>query len=121
MTCHSSVATDKPAIQKLAEFAKAGELVPWVQVYGVPGFVFWNHAPHLQAKVECQACHGDVAKLDAIYRATNVTTMGGCVECHKQRSGPTGCMACHEVQSARLPMEPFPASLRRRFGLTSGM
>ncbi len=113
MTCHTSVATDKPAIQKLTAIAASGKQVPWVQVYGVPGFVFWSHDPHLQAKVDCKDCHGDVAKMDAIYRATNVTTMGGCVACHKQRSGPTGCMSCHEVQSSRLLMEPLPASLLR--------
>ncbi len=116
MACHTSVATDKPAIQKLTEIAKSGKQVPWVQVYGVPGFVFWSHDPHTQAKVDCGSCHGDVAKMDAIYRATNVTTMGGCVECHKQRAGPTGCMSCHEVQSSRLWMEPLPAFLRQRLG-----
>ncbi len=117
MTCHVSVATDKPAIQKLLEFANAGRQVPWVQVYGVPGFVFWSHDPHLQTKVQCSDCHGDVAKMDAIYRATNVTTMGGCVECHKQRSGPTGCMSCHEMQSSHLLLKPLPASLRHLVGM----
>jgi hypothetical protein len=116
MTCHTSVAIEKPAIQKLMSFATAGKRVPWVQVYGVPGFVFWSHAPHVQARVQCKDCHGDVEKMDVIYRATNVTTMGGCVECHKQRSGPTGCMSCHEVQSSRLLLEPLPASLARLVG-----
>jgi cytochrome c5 len=31
MSCHTSVAKDKPAIVKLADFAKSGQAVPWVR------------------------------------------------------------------------------------------
>jgi cytochrome c5 len=32
MECHVTIAKDKPAIQKLAEYAKSKQAVPWVRV-----------------------------------------------------------------------------------------
>jgi len=38
MTCHQSVATDSPAIKKLAEYDSTHQAIPWVRVYKVlPG------------------------------------------------------------------------------------
>ncbi len=121
MRCHATMGTDKPGVQKLTEFVKSGTPIPWVQVYSVPGFVYWSHDVHLTAKVECASCHGDVVKMDTIAKVTNVTTMGGCVGCHKQREGPTGCMTCHEVNSAHLLMSPLPKKLRRIIHYADGI
>ena len=49
MQCHSSVAADRPAIQKLAEYDKSKTPVPWVRVYKVLVGVEWSHRKHLQA------------------------------------------------------------------------
>ncbi len=115
MMCHASIAKDKPAIQKLTALHEAGKPVPWVQIYSVPEYVFWSHQKHLTAGVACAACHGDVPSMDVMSKVTNVTTMGGCVDCHQQKSAPTGCLVCHETQS--MLMAPLPASLRRREGM----
>lgn len=95
MACHMAIAKDKPSIQKLTEFAKAKKDVPWVQVYRVPDFVYWNHRTHLEAKLKCDQCHGAVADLDVMTKVTSVTTMGGCVACHRKADAPTGCESCH--------------------------
>src|ERR1700688_763084 len=63
MRCDADIATDKPAIQKLAEFDKAGTPVPWVRVYTVRPGLRWSHRVHLDAGKKCIACHGDVATL----------------------------------------------------------
>jgi hypothetical protein len=102
MGCHAAVATDKPAIQQLAAFAKSGQAIPWKPVYSVPGFVYWSHRTHLDAGLKCEMCHGDVAQMEVMSRTTNVTTMAGCVACHKQKQAPTGCETCHESQSSFL-------------------
>jgi len=62
--------------------------------------------------VECAACHGDVAQMETIRKVTDVTTMAGCVACHTAKDAPTGCLVCHDLQSARLSREAFPAWLR---------
>jgi Cytochrome c7 and related cytochrome c/Class III cytochrome C family len=95
MACHIAIAKDKPSIQKLAEFAKAKKEVPWVQVYRVPDFVYWSHRTHLNEKLKCDQCHGDVAEQDVMTKVTYVTTMGGCVACHNKSEGSTGCESCH--------------------------
>jgi hypothetical protein len=97
MTCHSSVKTDSPAIQKLAEFAKAGRPVRWVRVYEIPTFVMFSHRAHLEAKNTCQDCHGQVAEREQIFREADIT-MGGCMSCHKTKNASNDCTFCHEAR-----------------------
>jgi hypothetical protein len=96
MGCHDSVATESAAIQKLAQYDRSKQPIPWVRIYAVPAWVYWNHRRHLQEGIKCEACHGPVAEMDTMKLATNVTTMQGCVECHEQRDAPVGCENCHE-------------------------
>jgi len=95
MECHRTVVKEKPAIQKLAEFAKSKQTIPWVRFYVVSGSVFWNHRSHLEAGMKCEACHGEVRKMDVLSATTNVTTMAGCVDCHRKNDASTGCQYCH--------------------------
>lgn len=96
MTCHRAVATDKPAIQKLAEYSKSGQPVPWVRVYVLPGWVYWNHRSHLEAEMTCEMCHGKVAEMEVMTRVTDVTKMAGCIECHRKNDASSGCRYCHQ-------------------------
>ena len=77
MSCHQAIATDRPAIQKLAAYAKSGTPMPWVRVYDTPDYVFWSHGAHLAAKVDCVECHGRVADQDVMQQQTDVVTMLG--------------------------------------------
>jgi len=49
MTCHSTIAKEKSAIVKLAEFARSGQPIPWQRVYLVTPGVTWSHRKHLAA------------------------------------------------------------------------
>ena len=95
MSCHISIATNKPAIQKLAAFSKSRQPIPWVRVYKVLPGVTWTHRKHLDAGMKCQMCHGQVAQMDRMSEATSVTTMGVCLSCHKEHGAPTVCSTCH--------------------------
>jgi len=95
MSCHATVAKSKPAIQKLATFAKSQQDVPWVRVYVVLPGVNWTHRKHLDAGMKCETCHGEVARMDAMSEAMSVTTMGVCISCHKANNAPTVCQTCH--------------------------
>jgi hypothetical protein len=64
--CHNTVAKNKPAIVRLAEFAKSQQPVRWVQVYSILPGVQWNHRKHLEAGMKCETCHGPVAQMDAM-------------------------------------------------------
>jgi hypothetical protein len=103
MTCHATVDKEKPAIMKLADFAKSGQAIPWARVYQVTPGVTWTHRKHLQAGAQCGTCHGDVSQLDAMAQVTSVTSMGSCIGCHQARSAPTVCITCHSWPSEQPP------------------
>lgn len=95
MSCHATVAKDKPAIKQLAEYASSGKPIPWVRVYSVTPGVTWTHRKHLQAGFKCENCHGAVAQMDAMSQTTGVTSMAVCIDCHTQNKAPVVCQTCH--------------------------
>lgn len=95
MTCHGPVAANRPAIVKLTDFARSNQAIPWVRVYEVLLGVTWTHRPHVQAGVQCEACHGAVGELDAMAAVTAVTGMASCINCHEARKASTACTTCH--------------------------
>ena len=98
MRCHSSIATDKPDIQRLAEAAKNEDPIPWVRVYRVPSFVTFSHKTHTSAGSTCEECHGPVAERTAIALEKD-TSMGTCIGCHQTKSAPATCDTCHAIMS----------------------
>ena len=97
MACHQTVATADPGVQKLADFAKSGELIPWVRVYQLPSFVTFSHKMHLTHGATCQECHGQVAQRDRLFRESDIS-MAGCVNCHRANKASIDCNTCHMLQ-----------------------
>ena len=95
MTCHSIIAKDKPAIVKLAEFARTGQAIPWQRVYQVTTGVTWSHRKHLAAGMQCVMCHGQVPQVAAMAQNTSVTSMASCITCHESHKVSTACQTCH--------------------------
>jgi hypothetical protein len=96
MECHETIAKDKPAVQKLAQYARERKAIPWVRVYTVLPGVSWTHRAHLNAGVKCETCHGQVAQMEAMFESTSVTTMYSCLSCHEINHAKTGCETCHK-------------------------
>jgi hypothetical protein len=99
MNCHQGIATEKPAVKQLAQFAQEKKPIPWVRIYSLPAFVFWSHRTHLAARQVCTACHGDVKEMDTI-RPTKVTSMDACIDCHDKKDANAGCATCHESRTS---------------------
>jgi Cytochrome c7 and related cytochrome c/Class III cytochrome C family len=95
MSCHQSIDKDKPAIQKLAAYAKSNEPIPWVRVYKIPEWVDFSHKVHLQAGAKCQNCHGQVAERDVLFKEVDLS-MGTCMECHRENNASVQCDYCHD-------------------------
>ena len=89
------MATERPAIKKLTEYANANQAIPWVRVYKVMPGVSWTHSKHLHAGLQCQTCHGAVSELTATSQQTSVTGMASCISCHESRGAKATCAACH--------------------------
>jgi hypothetical protein len=96
MQCHQAIAVDKPAIQKLADYAKAKTAIPWVRVYELPSFITFSHKTHLDHGATCQECHGDVSSRERLFKETDLS-MKWCVDCHAVRKAVTDCNACHTL------------------------
>jgi hypothetical protein len=75
---------------------KAEQPIPSRRVYKLPDFVFFSHARHAAAKVECAACHGDLKAQDRI-ELHRSTKMAACVGCHKETKASIVCTVCHEL------------------------
>ena len=96
MQCHVTIAKEKPAIQKLAEFANAKQEIPWVRVYQVLPGVEWSHRAHLSAGVKCETCHGQVRQMEQVSEVTSVVTMYACLHCHELNHAKIACETCHK-------------------------
>lgn len=85
--CHQQLAiTDtSPRLAVLKDFIANGTDIAWVPVAQVPDFVHFNHRPHIAAGVNCEACHGDLGKME-IYENPQVMNMGWCLNCHRSRT-----------------------------------
>lgn len=95
MSCHRAVATDRPAIVALNEYAESGRTIPWVRVYAITPGVDWSHRVHLDAGTPCATCHGDVGEADAVAETKAIRAMATCIGCHRASQAATDCVACH--------------------------
>lgn len=96
MTCHETIKPDAPGIKKLAAAHQRGEKVKWVRVYGLPDFVFFSHANHAKASVQCESCHGPVAERQVLAKEVS-TGMVMCMNCHAAKKAANGCSTCHQL------------------------
>jgi hypothetical protein len=95
MGCHAVIATEKPEIKKLTEYAKSDQPIPWVRVYTLRSALSWTHRKHLQSNVQCESCHGAVGELAEMRETTAVTSMASCISCHQSRHASVQCVTCH--------------------------
>ncbi|MDE2491203.1 MAG: cytochrome c3 family protein [Elusimicrobia bacterium] len=110
MNCHQFMKLPDKALQEyidkaVADRVKSDEPIAWKRVYHMPSYVFFDHRAHVNARVQCQSCHGPVETLDVQTRLMNMR-MGRCLACHRDptpylppgspiKKGPTDCYACH--------------------------
>jgi hypothetical protein len=86
--CHAQIWNDS------AQLAPLQAPIAWRRVSSLADFVYFDHSIHVANKIDCAECHGDVGSMAAVYQ-TQPLTMGWCVSCHRARSAPTQCSACH--------------------------
>ena len=96
MLCHEKLATEKPGVKQVIQYAAQKREIPWRRVYGFDpeALVKFRHAPHVRAKIDCTTCHGDMAKATVAEPVVR-HTMGTCLSCHRQRRATEDCASCH--------------------------
>ncbi len=93
MQCHESVKKESAAIQRLTEYAKKKEPVPWVRVYKLPEYVWFSHKVHTK-EVTCAKCHGDVGSREVLVKEKPID-MNSCMNCHDEHKASNECNFCH--------------------------
>lgn len=78
--------------------------VPWIKVYNLPDFVYFDHRAHVRVGIACQECHGSVETMERV-RQVGDLSMGWCVNCHRTANhegingtrvyASTDCVTCH--------------------------
>lgn len=83
MTCHSQIWADSPALAVVRDSYQTGESIPWVRVYDLPDFTYFNHSIHVKKGVGCETCHGRVDRMPLTWKAETLY-MEWCLECHRE-------------------------------------
>lgn len=94
MACHMAIKTESPEVKKIAQFKESRQPIPWVRLYQVPDFVYYNHMRHIKSGIVCATCHGTTGTLP-VSEAVRTFSMSFCTDCHQQRGAPTDCATCH--------------------------
>jgi hypothetical protein len=83
MNCHSQIFAQSPTLEPVRASFRTGESIPWVKVYDLPDFVYFNHSAHVNKGVGCSTCHGRVDRMPFV-RQEKSLLMEWCLECHRQ-------------------------------------
>lgn len=82
MNCHGQIWPDSPLLEPLRRSWFTGRPIPWRRVHRLPDFVYFSHAPHVNAGVGCSSCHGQVETMALVF-AESPMQMGWCLDCHR--------------------------------------
>jgi len=97
LECHKEPLTKNPEEEKIRQFQKKNQEIPWKKLYGQPDHVFFSHRRHVVlAKMECKSCHGDIGRSEKPPSKPWVKmTMKWCMDCHTKSKVTNDCLACH--------------------------
>jgi len=98
LECHQEAITKSAEEEKIRQFAKKGERIPWKRIYEEPDYVFFSHRRHVVlGKIPCQTCHGKMQDIERPPSKPYVRmTMNWCMGCHTENRVTNDCLACHE-------------------------
>jgi hypothetical protein len=80
--CHSTAWMSSDVFGPVRESIATGHPLQWKRVDALPGFVYFNHAIHVNKGVGCESCHGRVDRMGQVYQSAPLT-MQWCVNCHR--------------------------------------
>ena len=80
--CHKQVWLDGPSFAPVRQSLASGKPIQWNRVNQLPGFVYFDHAIHVNKGVGCEECHGRVDRMPLTWRVAPLT-MQWCLACHR--------------------------------------
>jgi menaquinone reductase, multiheme cytochrome c subunit len=97
LECHKEPITKSPEEEKIRQYEKKGEQIPWKRLYWEPDHVFYSHRRHVVlGKLPCQTCHDAIGQTERPPSKPWVKmSMGWCMDCHAKMKVTNDCLACH--------------------------
>ncbi|MBK8976691.1 MAG: cytochrome c3 family protein [Planctomycetes bacterium] len=121
MQCHSGIDTEEtpPEKQPSAFFDADGKLVNPRRTR-LSDEVIFSHLRHVNAELDCAACHGDMTESERVDDSVAVS-MADCMACHEQSSTPTrqvpnDCATCHSHLGPNGAPQTHDHNWQRRHG-----
>lgn len=100
--CHESDSADDlggtPNARLITAHLESGEELWWPRLYRLPDHVVFSHQRHVVfGEVECETCHGDIARTTTLpgEPVRRTLSMDGCLACHEAKGADVDCLACH--------------------------
>jgi hypothetical protein len=79
--CHSGTWMQSRELAPVRASMASGTPIQWNRVDKLPGFVYFNHAIHINKGIGCESCHGRVDQMAQVVQVQPLT-MHWCVSCH---------------------------------------
>lgn len=99
-TCHDRFDGDKPPERRIAAFYGPDSRYLRVAVSGRSSEVRFSHRDHVAgARLECAACHADVAEQQDV-PLQPLVRKGDCMDCHRRHGAGATCDTCHTAIDA---------------------
>ena len=83
MNCHSQIWNQSPELEAVRESWRTNRSIPWVKVYDLPDYVYFNHSMHIAKGVGCETCHGRVDQMPLVSQHPTLQ-MSWCLDCHRE-------------------------------------
>jgi hypothetical protein len=92
--CHNYIIVNHPWIREEHRYFNTQTPTPWVKVNVIAEHVFFNHQRHINSRVACEECHGEVKHSQRL--PEKIWRMGQCLECHHRKKANVDCwLTCH--------------------------
>jgi hypothetical protein len=121
MLCHEEIDADKPREKTVAAFLVDGKPT-WLRarpdVYSDEMEVKFSHARHIEAEVDCDACHAAVME----DKGPGLRIRGGkvsCMQCHAKTKLGNDCAVCHRTLRVDQPPRDHGVGWKRMHGAHS--
>lgn len=82
MNCHSQLYVNVGYLEPVRESYRTDESIPWVKVYRLADYVYFNHSIHVNKGIGCTSCHGSINQMPSVFQAVPLN-MNWCLECHR--------------------------------------
>jgi hypothetical protein len=104
MLCHESMQDEEtPAEERVETMFDAEGRMKAKSLSRLADETIFSHLGHVNAELECSACHGQVEVATSIDEAV-VVSMDDCMDCHGERAVANACTTCHtEYDIAKAP------------------